>query len=109
MRLRTAGKSTETRPTDRINTSVYRRPIFSLVQTQTAHDIPASDRSVHFIQRIAVYANDCLWPKADIRTESKWWFLDVRFGEKSGRSEPKPSGVVDTIGVGASNDQPHPH
>ena len=23
----------------------------------------------------------CLWPKADIRTESKWWFLNVRFGE----------------------------
>ncbi len=50
----------------------------------------------------------CFWPKADIRTESKWWFLDVRFGENSGRSEPEPSGVVDTIGVGSSNDKAKP-
>ncbi len=30
--------------------------------------------------------NGCLWPKADIETESKAPFLNVRFGEKSGRS-----------------------
>ncbi len=41
---------------------------------------------VHFIQRIAVYANVRLWPKADIRTESKSVVLNVCFGEKSGRS-----------------------
>ncbi len=34
----------------------------------------------------ARYANDCLWPKADIETESKWVFLNVRFGEKSRHS-----------------------
>ncbi len=36
----------------------------------------------------ARYANDRLWPEADIETKSKWVFLNVRFGEKSGRSEP---------------------
>ncbi len=30
----------------------------------------------------------CLWPKADIRTESKSAFLNDRFGEKSGHSAP---------------------
>ncbi len=35
----------------------------------------------------ARYANDCLWPKADIETESKWVFLNVRFRGKSGHSE----------------------
>ncbi len=29
----------------------------------------------------------CLWPKADIETESKSLFLNVRFGGKSGHSE----------------------
>ncbi len=38
------------------------------------------------MQAYARNANDCLWPKADIRTESKWVFLNVRFGEKSGHS-----------------------
>ncbi len=28
----------------------------------------------------------CLWPKADIGTQSKSVFLNVRFGESSGRS-----------------------
>ncbi len=32
------------------------------------------------------YANVCFWPKADIETESRWVFLNVRFGEKSGHS-----------------------
>ncbi len=41
----------------------------------------------------------CLWPKADIETESKSPFLNVCFGEKSGRSEPEPSGVISTTGV----------
>ena len=26
----------------------------------------------------------CFWPKADIETESKWVFLNVRFGGESG-------------------------
>ncbi len=28
----------------------------------------------------------CLWPNADIETESKWVSVNVRFGEKSGHS-----------------------
>jgi len=32
------------------------------------------------------YANVCLWPKADIETRSKYVFLNVCFGEKSGHS-----------------------
>ncbi len=73
-------------PTTRINTRVYRRPILGLVRTQTAHAISVSDRRVHFIQRLAVYANVRLWPKADIRTGSESVVLNVCFGEKSGRS-----------------------
>ena len=38
------------------------------------------------MQAIWIYANDCLWPKADIRTESKSVFVNVCFGEKIGRS-----------------------
>ncbi len=30
------------------------------------------------------------WPKADIETESRWVFLYVRFGEKSGHSASQP-------------------
>ncbi len=33
-------------------------------------------------------AYDRLWPKADIETESKTVFVNVCFGEKSGRSDP---------------------
>ncbi len=33
--------------------------------------------------RIGVEPNVCLWSKADIETESKSVFLNVRFGEKS--------------------------
>ncbi len=33
------------------------------------------------------YANVCLWPKADIRTESNPPILNDRFGGKSGRSD----------------------
>ena len=32
------------------------------------------------------YANVCLWPKADIETESKSPLANVCFGEKSGHS-----------------------
>ncbi len=32
-----------------------------------------------------------LWPKADIRTESKSPFLNVRFGEKSGHTALRPA------------------
>ena len=39
-----------------------------------------------FMHVCAEYANGCLWPKADIRTESKWVFLNGCFGEKSGHS-----------------------
>ncbi len=39
---------------------------------------------------ISEYANVCLWPKADIETESKRVFLNVRFGEKSGHSTREP-------------------
>ncbi len=42
------------------------------------------------------------WPKADIRTESRSLILNGRFGEKSGRSAPEPSGVVNIIGVGSN-------
>jgi len=38
------------------------------------------------MHRESGYANVCFWPKADIRTESRSLFLDVCFGEKSGRS-----------------------
>ncbi len=38
------------------------------------------------------YANVRLWPKADIETESKWVFLNVRFGEKSGHSGVRITG-----------------
>ncbi len=34
----------------------------------------------------ARYANDCLWPKADVRTESESPLANVCFGEKSGHS-----------------------
>jgi len=37
------------------------------------------------MQAIWVYANVCLWPKADIETESKSLVLNVRFREKSRR------------------------
>ncbi len=37
--------------------------------------------------RIGAGLYGCLWPKADIRTESKWVFLNGCFGEKSGRSK----------------------
>ncbi len=36
--------------------------------------------------RIGIELNVCFWPKADIETESKWVFLNVRFGEKSRHS-----------------------
>jgi len=36
--------------------------------------------------RLGIGLNVRLWPKADIETESKWVFLNVRFGEKSGHS-----------------------
>ncbi len=36
---------------------------------------------------IGVELNVRLWPKADIRTESKWVSVNVCFGEKSGRSD----------------------
>ena len=50
-----------------------------------------------------------MWPKADIETESKSEFTNVCFGEKSGRSESEPSGVVDIIGVGSNyNDKAKP-
>ncbi len=40
------------------------------------------------VQNICIGAelNGRFWPKADIETESKWVFLNVRFGEKSSRS-----------------------
>ncbi len=43
------------------------------------------------------YANDRLWPKADIRTESKRGFLNVRFGEESGRSNPSDLSLGSTM------------
>ncbi len=43
--------------------------------------------------RIRVEPNVCLWPKADIRTESKSGFLNVRFGEKSGHSAVRPGPI----------------
>ncbi len=46
------------------------------------------------MQGSSKYANDCLWPKADIETESKCVFLNVRFGEKSGHSALNPCGVI---------------
>ncbi len=39
------------------------------------------------MQTYARYANDCLWPKADIRTESRSLLANDCFGEKSGRSD----------------------
>ncbi len=47
--------------------------------------------------RIGIDLNVCLWPKADIRTESKSQFLDVRFGEKSGRSNPSDVSLGSTM------------
>ena len=49
--------------------------------------------------RVGVELNVRLWPKADIRTESKSLLSNVCFGEKSERSEPEPSGVISTTGV----------
>ena len=43
------------------------------------------------MQAIWIYANVCLWPKADIRTESKLPFVNDRFGEKSGHSALRPN------------------
>ncbi len=42
-----------------------------------------SETRVHFMQRIAVYANDRFWPKADIRTESKSVFFMAALGGKA--------------------------
>ncbi len=44
-------------------------------------------------------AYERLWPKADIRTESKSVFLSVRFGGKNGHSDPKLGGVISIVGV----------
>ncbi len=43
-----------------------------------------------FMHVCAEYANDCLWPKADIETESKSPLANVCFGEKSRRSALRP-------------------
>ncbi len=41
--------------------------------------------------RIGIALDGCLWPKADIETESKSRILNVRFGEKSIRISPNGS------------------
>ena len=43
-----------------------------------------------FMHVCAEYANVCLWPKADIETESKSPLANVCFGEKSGHSAREP-------------------
>jgi len=48
------------------------------------------------------YANVCLWPKADIETESKSAFLNVCFGEKSGHSALNPCGAISLVVVGSN-------
>ena len=59
----------------------------------TVNECPLLAESGHWLtvnmHAYARYANDRFWPKADIRTESKFQFLNVRFGGKSGRSAPR--------------------
>ncbi len=55
------------------------------------------------IQNVGVWVElyGCLWPKADIRTESKSVFLNGCFGGKSRHSDLNPGGVISIIGVGS--------